>query len=317
MLYLLDRYRAQPRDAALHVEGDTGVTRRAVVTGGCAAVACILGLKPGEAHIGHADRIVSVGGSLTEIAFALGAGDRIVGVDTTSTWPPETAGIEKVGYMRRLSAEGVLSLNPDLVLLAAGAGPPTAIAQLRSAGVRLGIAPKVKGLPSVVPKIRFVGTALDRTAEAGALVARFEGNMAAVEKSLAPIEARPRVLLLMSVGRGAPLAAGMNTAAAAMIDLAHGRNAMAQLTGYKPVSAEAVIGAAPDVLLLPRHVAEAAGGPERVLDRPDLAQTPAGRDGRVVVMDSLKLLGFGPRTPEAVAELARALHPAHASKIVL
>lgn len=317
MLHLLMRRGAQPRDAALQAEGESGVTRRTVLTGGCAAFACILGLKPGEVLGGQVNRIVSIGGSLTEIAFALGAGDRIVGADTTSTWPPETESIEKVGYMRRLSAEGVLSLNPDLVMLAAGAGPPTAIAQLRAVGVPLAIAPKDRGLPSVVPKIRFVGTAIDRTAEAEALVARFERSMAAVEKSLAPVRARPRVLLLMSVGRGAPLAAGMNTAAAAMIDLAHGRNAMAQLTGYKPVSAEAVIGAAPDVLLLPRHVAEAAGGAKRVLDRPDLAQTPAGRDGRVVVMDSLKLLGFGPRTPEAVAELARALHPAQAPKIVL
>ena len=264
-----------------------------------------------------AQRIVSVGGTLTEIAFALGAGDRIVGADTTSSWPPEVEEVEKVGYMRRLSAEGVLSLKPDLIMLDDDAGPATAIDQLRAAGVRLAMAPEGTGLESVVPKIRFVGETLGQASEAEALAIRFEEQMDALQGQLEAIEARPRVLLLISVGRGAPLAAGSDTAAEAIIDLARGRNAIVGLTGYKPLSAEAAVAAAPEVLLLPQHVAESAGGADAVLQRPDLAITPAGRNGRVVVMDSLKLLGFGLRTPEAVAELARALHPEHAAGIAL
>ncbi len=264
-----------------------------------------------------AQRIVSVGGTLTEIAFALGAGDRIVGADTTSSWPPEVEDVEKVGYMRRLSAEGVLSLKPDLIMLDDDAGPATAIDQLRAAGVRLAIAPEGTGLGSVVPKIRFVGETLGQASEAEALASRFEEQMDVLQSQLEAIDARPRVLLLISVGRGAPLAAGSDTAAEAIIDLARGRNAIVGLTGYKPLSAEAAVAAAPDVLLLPQHVAESAGGADAVLQRPDLAITPAGRNGRVVVMDSLKLLGFGLRTPEAVAELARALHPEHAAGIAL
>ena len=73
----------------------------------------------------------------------------------------------------------------------------------------------------------------------------------------------------------------------------------------------------PEVVLLPHHVAERAGGAEAVVRRPDLAATPAWRDARIVVMDTLKLLGFGLRTPEAIAELARALHPDQASTIAL
>ena len=293
-----------------------GISRRAVLVGGCAVVGFCVGiLRPGRVLGRRAERIVSVGGSLTEIAFALGAGGRIVGADTTSTWPPETEQIAKVGYMRRLSAEGVLSLNPDLVMLAARAGPATAIEQLRAAGVRLVIAPEGQGLASVVPKIRFVGTSIDRAAEAEALVARFKRDMTALQDRLATMRRRPRVLLLMSVARGAPMAAGAETAANAMIDLAHGRNAITGLTGYKPISAEALIAAAPDVVLLPQHVADSAGGAEAVLSQPGVAETPAGRNGRVVVMDALKLLGFGLRTPEAVAELAQALHPAHAPNI--
>jgi len=298
------------------------VSRRFLLAGGLSTAAiAVTGLGPFPSLANQAgtsaNRIVSVGGTLTEIAFALGAGDRIVGADTTSSWPPEVEQVEKVGYMRRLSAEGVLSLRPDLVLLDGNAGPATAIEQLRAAGVRLAIAPEGTGLDSVVPKIRFVGETLGQATEAEALATRFEEQMGVLQSQLATIEPRPRVLLLISVGRGAPLAAGSETAAEAIIDLARGRNAVVGLTGYKPLSAEAAIAAAPDVLLLPQHVADSAGGADAVLQRPDLAITPAGRNGRVVVMDSLKLLGFGLRTPEAVAELARALHPEHAASIAL
>lgn len=300
----------------------TGIDRRFLLAGGLATAAVsFTGLRPFPALAGQAgtsaSRIVSVGGTLTEIAFALGAGDRIVGADTTSNWPPEAERVEKIGYFRRLSAEGVLSLNPDLVMLAGNAGPPTAIDQLRAVGVRLAIAPEGTGLDSVVPKIRFVGDTLGLAADAEALAVRFEEQMGALKSQLAEIDSRPRVLLLISVGRGAPLAAGSETAAEAIIDLAHGRNAVVGMTGYKPLSAEAAIAAAPDVLLLPEHVVESVGGADAVLQRPDLAITPAGRNGRVVVMDSLKLLGFGLRTPEAVAELARALHPEYAAGIAL
>lgn len=298
------------------------VSRRFLLAGGLSTAAVALAsLRPALAFAAQAgspaQRIVSVGGTLTEIAFALGAGDRVVGADTTSSWPPEVEQVQKVGYMRRLSAEGVLSLNPDLVMLDDDAGPATAIDQLRAAGVRLAIAPEGTGLDSVVPKIRFVGETLGQAAEAEALAARFEEQMDALQSQLAAIDDRPSVLLLISVGRGAPLAAGSDTAAEAIIDLARGRNAIVGLTGYKPLSAEAAVAAAPEVLLLPQHVAESAGGADAVLQRPDLAITPAGRSGRVVVMDSLKLLGFGLRTPEAVAELARALHPEHAESIAL
>ena len=131
--------------------------------------------------------------------------------------------------------------------------------------------------------------------------------MAAVEAVLAELPGRPSVLFLISVANGAPMAAGAGTAADAMIALAHGRNAVAGFEGYKPLSVEAAVGLAPDTVLMPDHVATAAGGAEAAVAAAGLAETPAAREGRVVVMDGLKLLGFGPRTPEAVAELARAL----------
>lgn len=254
-------------------------------------------------------RVVVAGGDLTEIAFTLGAGDRIVGVDTTSTYPEAATDLPQIGYLRSLSAEGVLSLSPDLLLVAADAGPAVALKQIEAAGVDIAHAPDTPGAPGVPEKIRFMGRALGQSARAEALAAEVEAKIAAVAAEIAGLSARPRVLFILQLQGGAPLVGGAETSADEMIRLAGGRNAAAAFSGYKPMSREALIAAAPDVVLMMAGRAEASGGLDAVLARPDLALTPAGRAGRGVEMDDMLLLGFGPRTPAAIATLARALHP--------
>jgi iron complex transport system substrate-binding protein len=278
------------------------LSRRAVLL----SIAAGLAARPARAA---ARRVLVLGGDLVEIAFALGAGERLVGADDTALWPPEAAALPKVGYLRRLSAEGVLSLSPDLVLANPAAGPEAALAQLRAAGVPIVMGPEGDGFAAVAPKIAFMGRELGRPVEAAALSERIERDMAALQARLAAATGRPSVLFLMSVGRGAPIASGTGTAADAMIRLAAGRNAVSAFAGYKPLSTEAAVGLAPEVVLMPDHATESAGGAEAALALAGLTDTPAGRAGRVVSMDALALLGFGPRTPAAVAELARALHP--------
>lgn len=255
------------------------------------------------------ERVVVAGGDLAEIAFALGAGDRIVGVDSTSTFPPEAAALPQIGYLRRLSAEGVLSLRPDLLLLAPDAGPDVALAQIEAAEVPVMKVPDVAGAAGIAPKIRFVGAALGREAEAEALAATVEARLAAIAEKVAALGPAPRVLFILHLESGAPLVGGAGTSADEIIRLAGGANAASTLEGYRPMSREALIAAAPDVILMMESRADASGALDAVLARPDLALTPAGREGRAVALDGMLLLGFGPRTPEAVRALARALHP--------
>lgn len=285
------------------------LSRRTLLIAGAA------GLATGAVLAQEASRVLILGGDLTEIAFALGAAEDIVGVDYTALWPPEASELPHVGYLRRLSAEGMLSLMPDRVLAAPDAGPASALDKLRAAGVTVETGPGGIGFDAVVPKIAFMGRALGREAEAEALAAQVTVKMAAVEAALAGVSGRPSVLFLISVANGAPMAGGTETAADAMIRLAGGRNAAEEFSGYKPLSAEAAIGLAPEVVLLPEHAAGPAGGAAAAVAQAGLTDTPAGRDGRIVVMDGLKLLGFGPRTPQAVAELARALHPESAADL--
>ncbi|SFH66494.1 heme/hemin ABC transporter substrate-binding protein [Albimonas pacifica] len=255
------------------------------------------------------ERLVVAGGDLTEIAFALGAGERIVAVDTTSMFPAETGPLPKIGYLRQLTPEGILALAPDAVIASADAGPPPTLERLAAAGVRVEVAPEGKDTSVIPAKIAFMGRALDREAEAEALAEAFRAQMGALQAALAGVETRPAVMVLLAAGRGAPLVAGTGTAADEIVGLARGLNAVTGYEGYRPLSAEAAIAAAPDVLLVPDHAIGMMGGREALLARPEIAATPAGAAGRLVVMDGLKLLGLGLRTPLAIAELARALHP--------
>lgn len=239
-------------------------------------------------------RIVTLGGSITEIVYALGAGKQVVAVDTTSRYPAVVEALPKVGYLRTLSAEGILSLRPDVVVGLEEAGPPQTLVQLRDSGAVLTLVPDHYSADSVIEKINLVAE-LFGAAERGQV--------------LASVRQRPRVLFLLAASRGSPLAAGSETAADAMIGLAGAENAVSGYKGYKPLSIEAAVAFQPDAILMMQHSLEALGGPDAVLKLPGIAATPAGQAKRLIAYDGLYLLGFGPRTAHAIRDLAQALHP--------
>lgn len=253
-------------------------------------------------------RIVAIGGAVTETLYALGVEDRIVAVDTTSVYPPEAAQKPNVGYMRALSAEGVLTRSPDLVLMEEGAGPPPAVALLKSSGVRVETIPGGHGIEVLAEKLAAIGAAAGKPEEGKALAQTVEDGLERLAAELAPIEERKRVLFILSIVDGRPMAAGSDTAADAIIAIAGGRNVFAEANGYKTLSAEAATELAPDVVVMmtgagPNH---AAVDPFAI---PALAATPAGEARALVRMDASYLLGFGPRTADAARDLAAQLYP--------
>ena len=254
--------------------------------------------------------VVSVGGAVTEIVYALGQQDRLLAVDTTSAYPPATGDLPNVGYMRQLSAEPVLALGPELVLATEDAGPPAALDQLRDAGVPVVSVPDSYTPEGVLEKIDTVAAALGVEAAGRVLREKVAAELQAVKQAFAAVTQRPRVLFLLTVSKSrTPVAAGRDTSAAGIIALAGGVNAIDAFESYKPLSPEAAVAAAPDVLLISPRSLDLLGGMAGLLSIPEIALTPAGREGRVVVMDSLLLLGFGPRTAQAAATLGRQLHP--------
>ncbi|KNZ33063.1 MAG: hypothetical protein AD742_08330 [Methylibium sp. NZG] len=257
-------------------------------------------------------RIVSVGGALTETLYALGAQADLVGVDTTSLYPEVARSLPSVGYARSLSAEGVLSLRPTLVVASEDAGPPAVLRQLEAARVPLVVLDGDHRFEGVLARTRKLAELSGRVEAGNSLVDRLQREWQAtierVAKLLAPGKAAPRVLFVLSHSIGQVRVAGGDTGAGAMIRYAGGVNVFADaFTGYKPLTPEAAIAAAPDVILGTDQGLQAVGGTDGLLRLPGLAQTPAGRARRVVSLEALLLVGFGPRLPQAVAALADGL----------
>ncbi|WP_116303088.1 hemin ABC transporter substrate-binding protein [Alkalilimnicola ehrlichii] len=256
-----------------------------------------------------APRVVSVAGSLTEAVYALGGEEALIAVDTTSTYPPQAKTLPKVGYQRSLSAEGIISQRPTLVLATEEAGPAAVLQQLESAKVPVRKLPAEPSVRGAVERIKAVAEALDKEAEGQALAAELEARLAAITERTQQVSDKPKVLFLFSTGQGAPLVAGRDTAAEAMLKLAGADNAVTAFAGFRPLTPEALVAAAPDALLIPTATLEQFGGIEGLRRLPGMAATPAFRNRQVIAMDHLYLLGFSTRLPDAVRDLAAQLHP--------
>lgn len=253
-------------------------------------------------------RVVSLGGDVTEIVFALGEGKRLVARDTTSTYPPEAAALPDAGYVRALSAEGILGTRPDAVLASAGAGPAEQMDALRASGVPVAMVPEGHDGKAITAKIEAVGAFLGRSAEARALADRVSKDLeAATAQASRPEGERARVLFILSLAGGKIVAAGEGSSAEAILTMAGARNAVSGFRGFKAVTAEAILEARPDAILLMDRANHAAAL-EQIRKDPALADTPAVRNDRIIRMDGLTLLGFGPRTADAVRALSTALY---------
>lgn len=252
-------------------------------------------------------RVASVGGAVSEIVVALGAEDRLVAVDTTSVYPERLKSLSQMGYMRSLSAEGVLALRPDLVLASSDAGPPAVMTQLRATGLKVVTLSSEHSLAALRQNVQTVADALGMPERGRALDARLDAEWQTTQRDLPPPAHRSRVLFVLAHTGNALLVSGEGTAADAMIRLAGGTNALAGVHGYKPLTPESAAQAAPDVILVTREGLANLGSTARLTAQAGLDLTPAGKANRVVAMDALYLLGFGPRLPEAVRDLAMAL----------
>lgn len=249
-----------------------------------------------------AERIVSIGGDVTEIAFALGAGDEVVARDSTSLHPAAVQTLPDVGYMRQLNVEGILALKPTLILTTELAEPALVLKQLGDSGVKVVRIPGDTTVQAVPEKISVIADAINRSSQGKQLAERYQQQLAAVANTPLPV----KVLFVMSHGGITPMAAGQQTAADAIIRAAGLKNAMQGFSRYRPLSQEGVIASAPDLLLVTTDGVRSIGGQENLWQLPGMALTPAGKNRRVLIVDDMALLGFGLETPQALGLLRKA-----------
>lgn len=252
----------------------------------------------------RAMRLISIGGALTEIVYLLKANTELVGVDTTSIYPSAATRLPNIGYARSLSAEGILALRPTQLIATEDAGPPMVLRQIVDARIPLAILPSGHQFKDLIERVQIIGRLLHKPDIAQALASRLHLEWSNTQERIADSKIKNiRVLFVLSQNPSQLMVGGEKTSADAMITYAGARNAIAGFSGFKPLTPEAVIAANPDVILLTDQGMKAVGGIGGVLRFPGISQTRAGKEQKIVSLEAMYLLGFGPRMPLAVAEL--------------
>ena len=254
-------------------------------------------------------RILSIGGDVTEILYALKADGKIIAVDATSQFPGEALKDKpNVGYLRALSAEGVLATNPTLILASKDAGPPPVVAALKASSIPYVEIPDDDTPEGVAAKIRFVAAEVGAQ-EAGETLAKdVERDFALLAEQRAKITKPVRALFVLSVQNGRATVGGANTSADAILKLAGAENVAGSTPGYKPLADEAAVELAPEAIVTMLH--GRAGMPSNGIESVKAFEgSPAVQNKRVIDMDGLYLLGFGPRCARAARELMSDLYP--------
>ncbi len=268
-----------------------------------------------ETTIGDVSRIVSLNGDLTEIIFALGFGDNVVGVDVTTTYPPEAAALndqgETVGFAQLLAAEAVLRFEPTLVIGDQQVGPPEVIEQLRGAGIPVVILETQVTLDGVETKILQVAEILGAQEEGVELADRVMGEIDAAVELAAADDSDPKIAYVYVRGPQVLLLFGAGMPTQGMIEGAGAVDAGAETGVFGPVALtpEALLAAAPAVIVLPEAGLAALGGIEAFLEIPGVADTPAGQNDAFLAYDEAYFFNLGPRAGQALDEFVRDLYP--------
>ena len=257
-------------------------------------------------------RIITAGSSSSEIVCALGHCDDIVATDRTSQYPVQLQNLPSIGYRNSISAEGIISQMPELVILEEEYVKDALIDQLQSTGIKTVVVAQDRSWDSTQERINTIAAALDKEEAGQELIAQMESELAEVKKVVEDSESRPTVLGVYARGAGALQVGGPNSAFA-LIELAGAQNAVPEINGFKPLNTESLIQANPDYILFFDSGLESVGGVDGVLQIPGVAQTTTGQQRQIIAMDGVKLTNWGPRLPEAARELFSLTHPeAHA-----
>ena len=252
-------------------------------------------------------RVTIAGGSLTEIVYLLKQENKLVAVDITSNFPEEAKQLPSIGYVRALSAEGVLSLSPSLILGEDDTGPPTVMEQLSRVGIQIEIIPEENSTDGIIKKVKCVAEILgvDKNTKDKTLAIL---NADAKElKLLTEMNKKesPKVMFILSMESGSPTVGGRDTSADGLIKMTGAINVMDSFEGWKPVSTEAIIQAKPDFILISERGLNSFGSIEKLGQHPSLVFTPAAKNNNIIAMDGMAMLGFGPRTISSAKDIAQ------------
>jgi len=262
-------------------------------------------------NVKDVSRIIPLNGDIAEVVWALGLGEKVVGVDSSATYPAEARNLPSIGYQRTLSAEGIIALNPTVIIGNELAGPPEVIEQIKQVGIPVVLIKNTSSLDGVGTKIREVAKALGVPKRGDELAKAAQKDIDDALALAARATEQPKVAFLYLRGATVQHIMGAGSGADALIVAAKGVDvgATSGIQGSKPITPESLVAAQPEVLLVLSAGLQSVGGIDGLVNIPGMAQTPAGQNRRVIEMDDQYLLGMGPRAGQALMDLVKFLHP--------
>ena len=254
-------------------------------------------------------RIIIAGGSLTEIVFFLGLEDKLIGVDITSNFPESAKEIPSIGYVRTLSAEGILSLEPSLILGENDMGPPMVIDQIQKTSVDLRIIPEKRSVIGILEKINCIGSIINYKSETTTLI---NDKLIAMVDELLQLQKtnstkNTKAMLILSMGGTSPVVAGRNTSGNGFINMIGAQNIFESHEGWKPVSEESILNNNPDIIIIPQREVHKNSSIASFLDSSHLKKTKAVKNNNIISEDAMAMLGFGPRTIDIALKTSRSI----------
>ena len=254
----------------------------------------------------NSDRITVAGGSVTEILYFLGSEDKIIAVDVTSNYPEEAQNFPSIGYVRNLSAEGILSLKPSIIIGEDDMGPPSVIDQIKRTGIDIYVIQENHTSEGIIDKIKCIGNILGKKEKTHKLI---EDVINPLKNELDIKSNNPnldnvKVMFILSMDSGTPVVSGKKTSADGFINMTGASNAFKDFEGWKPVGTESIINAAPDFILISNRGAHSYSDLDKISEHPSIKYTPAALNGNIIALDGMEMLGFGPRTISSALKLS-------------
>ncbi|MDN5205341.1 ABC transporter substrate-binding protein [Fulvivirgaceae bacterium BMA10] len=254
-------------------------------------------------------KIITAGGEITEIVCALGDCDKIIAIDRMSNYPSKVLSLPSIGYRGSINAEGIIALQPDLVLVKEGYVKDEVIAQLKSTDIDIRSFKNENNIQSTKKLIREIAQILGRESQGEKLINDLDKQLVALKKLVRGVSSKPKLVFVYARGSGTINIAGKGTFAEAISTMVNAELATPEVQGYKPLNTEALVKADPDFLVFFHAGLKSIGGIPGALKIPGVAQTTAGKFENIVSIDGVKLALFGPRIVEAAEELALLIHP--------
>jgi len=251
-------------------------------------------------------RITSAGGSVTEIIYLLNAENHLIAVDVTSNFPPEAKELPSIGYVRQLSAEGVLSLDPTIIIGEDDMGPPSVLDQIKRTQVEITIIPEDHNIEGIINKIECISSVIGIDSDAvinGTIIPKITKLNQLVQDGK-----KKKIIYILGMQSGSPLVAGNNTSGDGLINISGGINPFSNFEGWKPVGTESIIEASPDLIIISERGLKGFGTIEDLRMHPALYLTPASQNNKIISIDGMASLGFGPRTIDSAIQVSETLN---------